>query len=170
MALYADILWEARKAIPTDHLLAAASTSSSSPARSRAQNHRSPTPNRRSQTPGPSKSECYFHKSLGPAAKNCCPPCSFQEDIVESFNFNISLIIPRNWLPVAVLQALEQVPDLLKQTGNHHLHCGLRILILFLPKVPRWIKNAGSMIRSLISFLNRVETVFVLSGYCYYWS
>ena len=54
MALYADSLWDARKAIPTDHLLAAASTSSSSPLRGRAQDRRSPSPNRRSQTPGPS--------------------------------------------------------------------------------------------------------------------
>ena len=35
MALIADSLWDARKALPTDHLLAAASTSSSSPARGR---------------------------------------------------------------------------------------------------------------------------------------
>ena len=41
MELYADSLWDARKAVPTDHLLAAASTSSSSPERSRAQDHRS---------------------------------------------------------------------------------------------------------------------------------
>ena len=52
MALYADSLWDARKAIPTDHLLAAASTSSPSPSRGRAQDQRSPSPNRRSQTPG----------------------------------------------------------------------------------------------------------------------
>ena len=78
MALYADSLWDARKAIPTDHLLAAASTSSSSPSRGRAQDRRSPSPNRRSQTPGPSNSWCYFHKSFGPAANNCRPPCSFQ--------------------------------------------------------------------------------------------
>ena len=34
MELYANSLWDARKAVPTDHLLAAASTSSSSPKRS----------------------------------------------------------------------------------------------------------------------------------------
>jgi len=71
MALYADSLWDARKAIPTDHLLAAASTSSSSPSRGRAQDRRSPSPNRHSQTPGPSNSECYFHKRFGPAANDC---------------------------------------------------------------------------------------------------
>ena len=37
MALYADSLWDTRKAIPTDHLLAAASTSSFSPSCGRAQ-------------------------------------------------------------------------------------------------------------------------------------
>jgi len=78
MALYANSLWDARKAIPTDHLLAAVSTSSSSPSHGRAQDHRSPSPNRRSQTPGPSNSECYFHKCVSPAANNCRPPCSFQ--------------------------------------------------------------------------------------------
>ena len=71
MALYADSLWEARKAIPNDHLLAAASTSTSSPTCSRAQDRRSPSPNHRSQTPDPSNSECYFHKRFGPAANNC---------------------------------------------------------------------------------------------------
>jgi len=78
MALYADSLWDARKAIPTDHLLAAVSTSSSPPSRGRTQDRRSPSPNRRSQIPGPSNSECYFHQRFGPAANNCRPPCSFQ--------------------------------------------------------------------------------------------
>ena len=78
IALYADSLWDARKAIPTDHLLAAASISLSPPSRGRTQDCRSPSPNRRSQTPGPSKSECWFHQSFGPAANNCRPPCSFQ--------------------------------------------------------------------------------------------
>ena len=64
-ALYADSLWDARKAIPTDHLLATASTSSSSPSRGRAQDRRSPSLNCQSQTPGPSNSECYFHKRFG---------------------------------------------------------------------------------------------------------
>ena len=49
MALYANSLWDARKAVPTDHLLAAVSTSSSSPSHGRAQDHRSPSPNCRSQ-------------------------------------------------------------------------------------------------------------------------
>ena len=78
MALYADNLWDARRALPTDHLLAAAATSSPPPSRGRAQDNRSPSPNRRSQTPGPSNSECYFHKRFGSAANNCRPPCSFQ--------------------------------------------------------------------------------------------
>ena len=78
MALYADSLWDARKAIPTDHLLAAASTSSSPPSRGRTQDRRSPSPNCLSQTPGPSNSGCYFHQRFGPAANNCRPPCSFQ--------------------------------------------------------------------------------------------
>ena len=60
-----------RYTLPTDHLLAAASTSSSSPSCGRAQDRRSPSPNRRSQTPGPSNSECYIHKRFGPAANNC---------------------------------------------------------------------------------------------------
>ena len=47
-------LWDTRKAIPTDHLLAAALTSSSSPSSGRDQERRSPSPNCRSQTPGPS--------------------------------------------------------------------------------------------------------------------
>ena len=71
MALYANSLWDPRKAIPTDHLLATASTSSSSPSCGRAQDRRSPSPNRHSQTPGPSNSECYFHKRFGPAANDC---------------------------------------------------------------------------------------------------
>ena len=78
MALYADSLWDARKAIPTDHLLAAASTLSSSPACGKAQDRRSLLPNCCSQTPGLSNSECYFHKCFGPAGNNCRPPCSFQ--------------------------------------------------------------------------------------------
>ena len=78
MTLYADSLWDARKAIPTDHLLTAVSTSSSSPSRGRAQDRRSPSPNCRSQIPGPSNSECYFHKHFGPAANNC--PFSFQRN------------------------------------------------------------------------------------------
>ena len=45
----------------------------------RAQDPRSPSPNRRSQTPGSSNSECYFHKRFGPAANNCRPPCHFQD-------------------------------------------------------------------------------------------
>ena len=56
MVLYANSLWDPRKAIPTDHLLAAASTTSFSPSCGRAQDRRSPSPNRRSQTPGPSNS------------------------------------------------------------------------------------------------------------------
>ena len=79
MALYADSLWNARKAIPTDHLLAAASTSSSSPSCGRAQDRRSPSPNRCSQTPGPSNSECYFHKCFGPAANNVTLLAVFRE-------------------------------------------------------------------------------------------
>ena len=59
MALYADSLWDTRKAIPTDHLLAAASTSLSFPSRGRTQDHRSPSPNCRSQTPGPSNSVLF---------------------------------------------------------------------------------------------------------------
>ena len=78
MVLYANYLWDTRKAISTDHLLAAVSTSLSSPSRGRTQARRSPSPNRRSQTPGPSKSECWFPQSFGPAANNCPPPCSFQ--------------------------------------------------------------------------------------------
>ena len=77
LVLCADSLWDARKAIPTDHLLAAASTSSSSPSCG-TQDHRSPSPNHRKQTPGSSNSECYFHKRFGPAANNCRPPYSFQ--------------------------------------------------------------------------------------------
>ena len=73
MAFYADSLWDARKAIPTDPLLATGSTSLSSPSRGRTQDHRSPSPNRCSQTPGPSNSECYFHQRFGPAANNCRP-------------------------------------------------------------------------------------------------
>ena len=69
MGLYADSLWDARKAIPTDHLLVAATTTSSSPSCDRA-DRRSQQQNRCSQTPGPSNSECYFHKCFGPAANN----------------------------------------------------------------------------------------------------
>ena len=65
-------LWDARKAISTYHLLAAASTSLSSPSRGRTQDRRSPSPNHCSQT------LCYFHQRFGPAANNCRPPCSFQ--------------------------------------------------------------------------------------------
>ena len=42
MALYADSLWDTRKAIPTDHLLATALTSSSTPSCGRTQDCRSP--------------------------------------------------------------------------------------------------------------------------------
>ena len=92
MALYADSLWDARKAIPTDHLLATALTSSSFPVRGRAQDRRSP-----SQT---AKVKPQVHQSL---------------NVIST---NVLVLQPTI---VALLAVSRETPEKIKQSSHRRL-------------------------------------------------
>ena len=78
MAVFADLLWDARgPAVITAAMSALTIDRRSSSPADRRRSDEGRSRGRRDQTPGPLK-PCWIHKKWGDAAKNCVKPCSYR--------------------------------------------------------------------------------------------